>query len=57
MLAKKGFDRAYDARQLELEWIDFVRSSPKRVGTKLEYVYYHDEAVNFALALVRGDSG
>ncbi|MDA9802922.1 zinc-ribbon domain-containing protein [bacterium] len=51
VLAKKAFDHAYDARQLELEWINFVRSSPKRVGTKLEYVYYHDEAVNFALAL------
>ena len=52
--AKVPFQTTADARLLELEWIEFVKSSPLRVGTKLEYVHFHDEAVTFALTLVRG---
>ena len=55
VLAKVHFSITSDAKVVENQWIDFVLNSPFRVGTRREYVFYHDEAVSFALALARGD--
>ena len=54
LLAKVYFEVTYDAKAREDLWREFVAASPHRMGTKREYVYYHDEAVSFALSLARG---
>ena len=46
------FAQAAEAKEVEDQWIEFIRSDPRRkVGTHREYAWFSDEALSAAVAL------